>query len=179
MEITLERTNLAGEEDEQGARAVELHTSDGVIHGRLHPAQTGNFGVVWVAGSDTWMGNFCSRLANQLKNEAISSLRIACRNPGDLVSSVLDLLIATYFLGTAGCNRVILVGELSSSAAVMCAAAEDAAVVGVAALGGERSQAAPVEDAAGKPILLMDGTDDVERDLVPWIRNTFAAAPVG
>jgi hypothetical protein len=177
MEITLERTNLAGEEDEQGARAVELQTSDGVIHGRLHPAETGNFGVVWVTGSDTRMGNFCLGLANQLKNEAISSLRIVCRNPGDLVSSVLDLFIATYFLGTAGCNRVILVGELSSSAAVMCAAAEDAAVVGVAALSGEK--VAPIEDVAGKPILLMDGADDVERDLAPWIRNTFAAAPVG
>jgi dienelactone hydrolase len=164
MELRLERVFLYGEDDEDGARALEMHTDAGVIHGRYHGADSGDAVVIWVFGAAGGLGGpaggMYTRLAKRLADKEISSLRLDYRHPGDLVSSVLDVFAAVHHLQAAGFKKVILVGHSFGGAVVINAGAANLTVSGVAALSSQSSSTESVAELAGRPLLLMHGTRD-------------------
>jgi dienelactone hydrolase len=164
MELNLERLSVVGEDDEEGARAFEMHTDAGIIHARYHEAPFSDAAVVWMFGSGGGLGGpaggMYTRLAKQLVEHGIGSLRVDYREPGDLVSSVLDILVSVHVLGTLGTTRVVLVGHSFGGAVAICAGAAIPGIVGVAALSSQSANTDSVMDLAGKPLLLMHGTRD-------------------
>lgn len=164
MDLKLERLFLTGEDDADGARGLEMHTNSGIIHTRFHESRFGDFATIWVSGDCGGLGGpaggMYTRLSQQLTPEGISSLRMDYRNPGDLVSSVLDVFVGLYFLESIGCAKVILVGHSFGGAVVICAGAESPAVAGVAALSSQSVNTHSVLDLTGRPLLLMHGTRD-------------------
>jgi dienelactone hydrolase len=164
MNLKLERVFMSGEDDSDGARALEMHTSSGIIHTRYHEAKFGDSAVIWVFGDGGGLGGpaggMYTRLSKQLTQEGISSLRMDYRHPGDLVSSVLDIFAGLYFLESIGCPKVVLVGHSFGGAVVICAGAANPLVRGVAALSSQSANTHSVSDLAGRPLLLVHGTRD-------------------
>jgi alpha/beta superfamily hydrolase len=164
MELELQNVLMAGEDDADGARAIEMQTDSGVIHARYHEAKSGDAAVIWVFGSGGGLngpaGGMYTRLAKQLTQEGITSLRVDYRRPGDLVSSVLDVFAAIYYLESIGCPRIALVGHSFGGSVVICAGSVNPRVAGVAALSSQLTETDPLAELAGRPLLLMHGTRD-------------------
>jgi dienelactone hydrolase len=164
MELELEKLCVLGDEDADGARAFEIQTSAGVIRAMYHEAPFTDAAVLWVFGAGGGLNGpaegLYTRLAKQLVADGIGSLRVDYRHPGDIVPSVLDVLVSIHVLGSIGCTRVVLVGHSFGGAVVICAGAANPAVAGVAALSSQLQHAESVTDLAGRPLLLMHGRRD-------------------
>jgi len=164
MNLKLDRLFMSGEDDADGARALEMHTDSGIIHTRYHEAKFGDSAVIWVFGDaggfDGPAGGIYTRLSRQLTQEGVSSLRLDYRHPGDLVSSVLDVFAGLYFLESIGCTKIAVVGHSFGGAVAICAGAANPLVKGVAALSSQSANTDTVADLAGRPLLLMHGTRD-------------------
>jgi hypothetical protein len=164
MNLKLNRLFMSGEDDADGARALEMHTDSGIIHTRYHEAKFGESAVIWLFGDTGGLegpaGGMYTRLSRQLTQDGISSLRLDYRHPGDLVPSVLDVFAGLYFLESIGCTKIVVVGHSFGGAVAICAGAANPLVKGVAALSSQSSNTDSVVDLAGRPLLLMHGTRD-------------------
>jgi pimeloyl-ACP methyl ester carboxylesterase len=164
MELNLHKLCVMNDVDADGARPFEIHTDAGVIHARYHEAGCGDSAVIWMFGSGGGLGGPAGgmyiRLAKQLVEHNICSLRVDYRQPGDLVSSVLDILVAVHVLDSIGCSRTVVVGHSFGGAVAICSGAANREVLGVAALSSDSANTDSVTELAGRPLLLIHGTRD-------------------
>jgi len=163
-DFTLELERVETGPPEDGAEPVWLHTNDGTIHARYHPAEAGDTAVLWVFGAGGGLGGpaggLYSRLAAELVPDGIASLRLDYRRPAELIPCVLDVLVGIAYLGTLGRARVVLVGHSFGGAVVITAGAVSQEVVAVAALSSQTGGTAQVGAISPRPLLLMHGTAD-------------------
>ena len=149
---------------EPGVEDLRLETNAGTIHCRLHPAEHGDAAVLWVFGAGGGLGGpaggLYPRLAEQLRPEGVTSLRLDYRHPGVLEESVLDTLMGVAYLGTLGRTRVVLVGHSFGGAVVIAAGAATNEAVGVAALSPQTYGAGAVGRLSPRPVIFIHGDAD-------------------
>jgi len=115
-----------------------LRTDRGDIQAILHPAPEAQHGVIWVGGARGGFGrpgqDAYARLADVLRRDRISSLRLCYRHPNVLPECVLDIMAGVAYLTHGGAQPVVLVGHSFGGAVVITAGALHAHVAGVVAL---------------------------------------------
>ena len=132
--------------------------------GRLHPATTGDAGVVWVFGSGGGLGGpaggVYARLGASFVSRGVTSLELDYRRLRDLESCVADVLAGVAHLQSLGRKRIILVGHSFGGRVVMEAALRAPSVIGVAALSSVDAGPGVVERLAPRSLLLLHGEAD-------------------
>jgi hypothetical protein len=179
-EWSLELQEISEAEQPDGTHHVDLRTNAGVISCRVHAADDGDAGILWVFGAGGgWggpAGGLYPRLAKQLLAEGVTSLEVAYRFPGDLVPCVLDVLMGIGCLEAMGRKRVVLVGHSFGGAVAITAGAQAPNIAGIAALSTQAAGAEAVANLRDKPILFMHGeADEVLPDRCS--RDLYARAP--
>lgn len=154
---------------EEGYHPARLESDRGTIEARWYPAPEGKglkgeLATIWVGGVgggfDTPARGLYPRLAADLTQAGIASLRLRFRNPHDLEEAVYDVLCALTFLSRRGIHHTALVGHSFGGAVVIQAAASNrGAVCTVVTLATQGFGADPVKDLAC-PILLIHGEAD-------------------
>ena len=143
---------------------VLFRTTRGDIQGILHRAPGAAKGVVWVCGARGGFGGpgpgTYQRLAEELKDREITSLRLDYRLPNFLDECILDLLVGVAGLRGLGCGPVVVVGHSFGGAVVIAAAAADPGISGVVSLSPQTYGASGAGQIAPKPILLVHGRAD-------------------
>ncbi len=147
-----------------GPEHLRLQTNAGAIECRLHPTAAGDAAILWVFGAGGGLGGpaggLYPRLAEQLRPQDVTSLRLDYRRPGYLEDSVLDTLLGIEYLRTRGKSRIVLVGHSFGGAVVITAGAISEAVIAVAALSSQTYGAGAVSRLSPRPLLLIHGTAD-------------------
>ena len=150
--------------EREGADRVRLMTNAGEVVGRLHLAETGNAAILWVFGSGGGLGGpaggLYTRLAEQFRPMAVTSLELDYRHPGDLRHCVLDVLLGVSYLGSLGRTRIVLVGHSFGGAVVINAGAVSQAVIAVAALSSQSCGTDRVGELSPKPAMFIHGSAD-------------------
>ena len=163
-EWSLELVEIGEAEQPDGTHHLDLKTNDGVISCRVHAADAGDAGVLWVFGAGGgWggpAGGLYPRLARELLSDGVTSIEIAYRYPGDIVPCVLDVLMGVGCLEAMGRKRVVLVGHSFGGAVVITAGTQTPNVKAVAALSTQSAGAESVAVLQGKPVLFMHGGAD-------------------
>lgn len=144
---------------------VEIETDRGTTTCRYYGAETALAGLVLVGGTgggfDTPARGLYPRLAQDLKNDRISTLRVRYRHPTDLVESTVDAILGMRYLESQGLRALGLVGHSLGGAVAVQAAADDPAVRVVVAIATQSAGTEPVADLAGRAaILLLHGDAD-------------------
>jgi uncharacterized protein len=148
---------------ELGAGVV-LRTDRGDIQALLHPSPEAQHGVIWVGGARGGFGRpgkgAYARLAEALRQERISSLRLCYRHPNVLPECALDILAGIASLQQDRVQRVVLVGHSFGGAVVITAGAVHEHVAGVVALAPQTYGARLAGQLAPRPLLVVHGTAD-------------------
>ncbi|SNR39575.1 alpha/beta hydrolase family protein [Hymenobacter mucosus] len=146
------------------AVALVLHTTQGEIVARLHPAAPGAAAVVWVGGAggglDGPAWGMYPRLAAQLALQGVASLRLHYRKPNYLEDCVADTLLGVDYLLEQGYRHVALVGHSFGGAVVITAGALSSQVAAVVAMSSQTYGTELVAHISPRPLLLMHGTAD-------------------
>ena len=144
--------------------SVLLRTDRGDIQALLHPASAAQHGVIWVGGARGGFGRpgqgAYARLADALRQERISSLRLCYRHPNVLPECALDILAGIASLQQDHVQRVVLVGHSFGGAVVITAGAVHEHVAGVVALAPQTSGARLAGQLAPRPLLVVHGKAD-------------------
>jgi hypothetical protein len=111
---------------------VRIDTSRGRILCHYYTAEEARRGAVFVGGVgggfDTPAQGLYPRLARELREQGISSLRVRYRHPTDLDEATLDTVIGIQFLKSQGVRSIGVVGHSLGGAVVVRAAAHDPSV---------------------------------------------------
>ena len=100
-------------------------------------------------------------LAERLRADGFSVLRLDYRKPNDLPACVHDVLLALEYLGQRGAERAVLVGWSFGGAVVISAGAASERVIGVATVASQTYGAGDVGRLSPeKSLLLIHGTAD-------------------
>jgi hypothetical protein len=104
---------------------VLLRTDRGDIQAILHQSPEAQHGVIWVCGARGGFGGpgrgVYTRLAEGLRRDRISSLRLCYRHPNVLPECALDVLAGVAYLTQGGAQPVVLVGHSFGGAVVITA----------------------------------------------------------
>ena len=104
-----------------------LRTDRGDIQAILHQAPEAQYGVIWVGGARGGFGRpgqgAYARLADVLRRDRISSLRLCYRHPNVLPECALDVMAGIAYLTHGHVQPVVLVGHSFGGAVVMTAGA--------------------------------------------------------
>jgi pimeloyl-ACP methyl ester carboxylesterase len=150
--------------DAEGEYRLVLRTSRGDILGQFTVCEGESGAVVMVGGAsgglDGPADRIYPRLAEALRNQRISTLRLHYRHPGEFEESVLDVLGALSFLKGIGAERVVLVGHSFGGAVVIRAGVLAPIVTGVVAMSSQLHGASDVAQLSPRPLLLVHGMDD-------------------
>jgi alpha-beta hydrolase superfamily lysophospholipase len=115
-----------------------FRTDRGDIQAILHQALEAQYGVIWVGGARGGFGRpgqgAYARLADVLRRDRISSLRLCYRHPNVLPECVLDTMAGIAYLRHCHAQPVVLVGHSFGGAVVITAGALHEHVAGVVAL---------------------------------------------
>lgn len=150
---------------DQAFDVVEIETDRGTITCRYCEAKGARSGVVMVGGTgggfDTPARRLYPRLAEELRNDRISALRVQYRHPTDLMESTVDAILGARYIESQGVSVVGMVGHSLGGAVVIRAAASDPAVRAVVAIATQTAGTEPVVGLAGRTaILLLHGDAD-------------------
>jgi len=141
-----------------------LRTDRGDIQAILHPAPEAQHGVIWVGGARGGFGrpgqDAYARLADVLRRDRISSLRLCYRHPNVLPECVLDIMAGVAYLKHGGAQPVVLVGHSFGGAVVITAGALNDHVAGVVALAPQTYGARLAGQLAPRPLLVVHGKAD-------------------
>nr|WP_199306720.1 dienelactone hydrolase family protein [Anabaena sphaerica] len=144
---------------------VKLITSRGSIHCRYYPVNSAEKAVIWVGGVggdwDTPAQGLYPRLCEELRSQAIASLRVRYRYSTELEESILDVLAGLTYLQDEGIKYLALVGHSFGGAVVIQAASQSPDVRTVVTLATQAYGTEPVAELATQcSILLVHGVAD-------------------
>ena len=143
---------------------VLLRTDRGDIQAILHQAPEAQHGVIWVGGARGGFGRpgqgAYARLADVLRRDWITSLRLCYRHPNVLPECALDVMAGVAYLTQGGTQSVVLVGHSFGGAVVIAAGAVTPHVAGVVALAPQTYGARLAGQLAPRPLLVVHGTAD-------------------
>ena len=143
---------------------VLLRTDRGDIQAILHQAPEAQHGVIWVCGARGGFGGpghgAYARLAEGLRRERISSLRLNYRYPNVLPECALDILAGVAYLQQCRLPPVVLVGHSFGGAVVIAAGVVHTHVAGVVALAPQTYGARLAGQLAPRPLLVVHGKAD-------------------
>ena len=138
-----------------------------MVHARHYVVVESGYAVLLVGNSigryDSPAGKLYDRIADKLKQEGVSTLRVALGNPESLEASEHEVRTGIQYLCSLGSKTVILVGYDRGAAAVGASASREACVAGLALL------SAPTGDVPalpGRSVLIVRGEQD-ERGTTP------------
>ena len=141
-----------------------LRTDRGDLQTILHQAPEAQYGVIWVGGARGGFGRpghgAYARLADVLRRDRISSLRLRYRHPNVLPACALDIMAGISYLTHCRVQPVVLVGHSFGGAVVMTAGAMHEHVAGVVALAPQTSGATLAGKLAPRPLLVVHGKAD-------------------
>ena len=168
----------AGRHD-AAVREVEIRTARGAVRGILHAAEGALGAAVLVSGAGGGVAGpsgVYRDLAELLRSDGVTALRLDYRKPNDLPECTYDVLAALDALARGGAQRAVLVGWSFGGAVVITAGAASERVVGVATVASQTYGTGAVgELSPEKSLLLIHGTAD--RTLPPELsRQLYARA---
>ncbi|HLF04623.1 MAG TPA: alpha/beta fold hydrolase [Dehalococcoidia bacterium] len=141
-----------------------VRTSRGDIPAILHPVADSRLGVVWVCGARGGFGGPArgayARLAETLRGQGITSLRLDYRQPNVFPECVLDLLAGVALLKGTGYSPVVLVGHSFGGAVVIAAGAASTHVRGVVSLSPQTYGASMAGQLSPRSLLVVHGKAD-------------------
>lgn len=141
-----------------------FRTTRGDIPAILHHAPDSQLGVVWVCGARGGFGGpgngVYSRVAETLRCQGITSLRMGYRQPNEFAECVLDLMVGINYFETTGHGPVVLVGHSFGGAVVIAAGASSSHVSGVASLSPQTYGANMARLLAPRRLLVVHGKSD-------------------
>lgn len=163
MNIKIDIEEVIGEKNSY--IPIELITDKGEVSCRFYKVEKNDSGVIWVGGVgggwDSPAEGVYPDLAEKLKKNNISSLRIRYRYPRNLEESVFDVLAGINFLENVGISKIALVGHSLGGAVVIKAATLSKSVKTVVTLA---TQSCGVDSVFNIPdnssILLIHGSND-------------------
>jgi hypothetical protein len=151
-------------QEEDNVTEISMITNGGAIRSYLHPVTGGEVAVVWVGGAGGGVsgpaGGLYIRLARQLVQEKIASLRLDYRYANELDDCVLDTLMGVELLKMQGYHHIILIGHSFGGAVVITAGSMSEAVKGVAAMSSQTYGTGRVSQLSPRPLLLLHGIGD-------------------
>lgn len=142
---------------------VEISSPRGMLRGVLHPAEGARGAVVMVGGAGGGIygpAGIYEELAERVRADGVTALRIHYRQPNNLDECVYDTVAAVNDLGGQGVERVVLVGWSFGGAVVIAAGVASDVVVGVATVASQTYGAEAVGELAPKSLVLIHGTAD-------------------
>lgn len=146
-----------------GHEPLTLGTSE-PVQARLVDAGGVEAGVLMVGGIgggfDSPASGLYDRLAADLPEVGVTTLRVRFRRPGDLHAATADVLAGLDELGRRGVERVGLVGHSFGGAVVIRAGVRDERVAAVCTLSAQRHGADEVAALAPRRLLAVHGTRD-------------------
>jgi len=161
-ELSIQGVALAPDGD--GEYRLALRTTRGDILGQFSVCEGETGAAVFVSGAS---GGFTgpangiyARLAESLRDQRVSTLRLDYRHPGEVEECVLDVLGALSFLKGIGAERVVLVGHSFGGAVAIRAGVLAPIVSAVAAMSSQLHGAREVAQLSPRPLLLIHGMDD-------------------
>ena len=164
LTIQIERVDAWEPPEGQAGRGMLLRTTRGDVEAILHHEADTHKAVVWVwgvhGGFDGPADGIYGVLAEELKGQKITSLRIDYRYPGLVHESVLDTLAGVSFLKSTGHTDMVLVGHSFGGAVVISAAPFGPLVKAVVALSSQTHGATNASAVSPRPLLLVHGADD-------------------
>lgn len=141
-----------------------LETPNGpvIIRSYASPGATASTLMVGGVGGDfdSPANGLYPRIAERLKKENISSVRVQFRDPIDLDRSIHDVLAGIEFLTGRGVNRVALIGHSFGGAVVIQAALRCPAVATVVTLASQGFGTEGIEDLSPCSIFFIHGYQD-------------------
>jgi alpha/beta superfamily hydrolase len=148
----------------QLGEGVLLRTDRGDIQAILHASPETPHGVIWVGGARGGFGRpgqgAYARLAEVLRQDGMTSLRLCYRHPNVLPECVLDVLAGVAYLTQGGAQSVVLVGHSFGGAVVITAGAVHDRVAGVVALASQTYGARLAGQLAPRRLLVVHGKAD-------------------
>jgi alpha/beta superfamily hydrolase len=145
-------------------QGLMVQTTRGDIPAILHPAADSNLGAIWVCGARGGFGGpaggVYARLAERLRGQGITSLRLNYRQPNVFPECLLDLLAGVALLKGTGCSPVVLVGHSFGGAVVIAAGAASTHVRGVASLSPQTYGASMAGQLSPRSLLVVHGKAD-------------------
>jgi len=145
-------------------QGVTLCTDRGDLPAIVHEAASPRHGVIWVCGA---RGGFrgpgsgvYAELAEQLRDQGVTSLRLDYRHPNHLPECVLDTLAGVAYLQHLALPPVALVGHSFGGAVVISAGALSEHVAAVATLASQTYGTTLTPRLAPRPLLVVHGKAD-------------------
>lgn len=143
---------------------VEIQTSRGAVRAVLHRAEGARGAAVLVSGAGGGVAGpsgVYGDLAERLRADGVTSLRLDYREPNDLPECTYDALAALDALGRRGVEKAVLVGWSFGGAVVISAGVESEQAVGVATVASQTYGTQSVGRLSPeKSLLLIHGTAD-------------------
>ncbi|MGH2460827.1 MAG: alpha/beta hydrolase [Chloroflexota bacterium] len=145
-------------------RLVRLYLQSGSIVCRYYEAALARSAVVWLGGVgggfDSPANDLFDRLAVELLDRKVASIRLRYRYANDLDSSVEDALVALEFLGQRGVDTAITVGFAFGGAVSIKAGATSPLTAGVVGLASQSAGTSGANRISPRPLLLIHGDRD-------------------
>jgi alpha/beta superfamily hydrolase len=149
--------------DVPGEMTVELNTTRGVITTHLRPCEGKTGCVVFLGGAGGGVSGpadkIYERLASELIEVGVSSLRVEYREPGEFEESVADALAGCSFFRGLGGTDAIIVGHSFGGAVAIKAGELSELAKGIVAMSSQRHGTQTVHTLK-KPLLLIHGGND-------------------
>ena len=143
---------------------MRIRTSRGAVRGVVHAAEGARGAAVLVSGAGGGVkgpSGVYPALAERLRADGVTVLRLDYRKPNNLPECTYDVLAALDALGRRGVERAVLVGWSFGGAVVISAGAASERVVGVATVASQTYGTENVDELSPeKSLLLIHGTAD-------------------
>ena len=145
-------------------RGLLFRTNRGDLKSILHQSTGSEQAVIFVCGARGGFGGpsngMYARLAERLKSEDITSLRLDYRHPNVIPECVLDMLAGIAMLKGTGHKPVILVGHSFGGAVVVASGVASSHVKGVVCLSPQTYGAHLAGQLSPKSLLVVHGKSD-------------------
>ena len=146
-----------------GEMKVELNTTRGEITTHLRACEGKTGCVIFLGGAAGGVrgpaNGIYERIANELVDAGVTSLRVEYREPGEFEESVVDALAGASFLKGIGATEAVVVGHSFGGAVAIKAGELSDLVTGVVAMSSQRFGTQTVDELK-KPLLLIHGSND-------------------